>query len=226
MNMRQMKNSMKLLVMAMMAVAMGMVGCSSKPADNSGTVDGDGYPMPNMQQACMNRLNHILMSDEGRAMTGKQLAELTDPEKLRNMFQIALPVCDDDQLPCMGTYLNEETGGTIVFSPITVEDPLDTIHAVCNAAYRIVYFDYEDSTCLLEAYDTVLVHNRGNGIMSFYRYVHRGGPNGGKHRCYDKHPDGYPEYGSLLLSVYPGGDSLVYTCGYEKSKRVYRFVGK
>ena len=129
MNMRQMKNSMKLLVMAMRAVAMGMVGCSSKPAGNSGTVDGDGYPMPNMQQACMNRLNHILMSDEGRAMTGKQLAELTDPEKLRNAFQIALPVCDDDQLPCMGTYLNEETGGTIVFSPITVEDPLDTIHA-------------------------------------------------------------------------------------------------
>lgn len=218
--MRQSKNNLRLFAVTMLAVVLGMVACGSKPANNGG---GDNYPEPSMQQACMNHLYDVLMSVEGRAMTGIQLASLTDTVRLRNVFQTALPITDDDQLPRMGVYRDAETGGTIVFSPVTEEDPLDTIHAVCNVAFRIVSFDYEDSTCLPIDYDTLLVHNRGNGILSFFRYVHRGGPNGGKHRCYDRHPDGYPEYKSMLLSVYSGGDSLVYTCGYEKSKRMYRY---
>lgn len=223
MKMRKMNRNMRRWAMTMMAMTLGLMACGSKSAGNSG--EGD-YPEPSRQQACMNRLYDVLMSPEGRAMTGAQLAVYADTTRLRNVFKIALPVGEDDQLPRMGTYRNDETGGTIIFRQLTEEDPLDTIHAVCQAAVRIVHFEYEDSTSLPQTGDTLLVQDRGRGILTGFRYVHRGGPNGGKHRCYDQHPDGYPEYASWVLAVYPGADSLLYTCGYEASKRTYRYVGE
>ena len=88
---------------------------------------------------------------------------------------------------------------------------------------RTVTHVWEDSTCVPAKADTVSVQNRGAGILTLYRIVHWGGPNGGRHRCYDKHPNGYPEYWGALISVYPGADSLVLTWGCEQSKRTYHY---
>lgn len=214
--MRQKKNSMRLLVMVMMAVVLGMGACGSKQVNNGG--QASNYPMPSREQECVNHLYHVLMSPEGRAMTGLQLAALRDTGRLRNVFCIDLPVSDADQLPRMGVYREAGEGAAFEFLPLTTEDPLDTIHAVCQA---VTTFGYEESTP-----DTLLVRNRGNGILSLYRYVHRGGPNGGKHRCYDKHPDGYPEYSTIVLSVFQGADSLIVSSGYEESKCVYSYEGE
>ncbi len=213
--MKQKRINMRWLVVVMVAIMM-MGSCGSNPAGN-GVVD-DNYPMPTMQEECVNHLHDVLMSPEGRAMTGVQLAVLNDTGRLRNVFSIDLPVCKADQLPCMGLYREVGEGSTFEFLPLTTEDPLDTIHAVCQA---VTTFGNEDSTP-----DTLLVHNRGNGILTLFRYVHRGGPNGGKHRCYDKHPDGYPEYSTVVLSVFQGADSLIISNGYEESKRVYRYEGE
>ncbi len=202
------------LVIVMVTV-MIMAACGSKPDGNGGE---DTYPMPTMQEECVNHLYDVLMSPEGRAMTGVQLAVLNDTGRLRNVFCIDLPVSEANQLPRMGIYREVDGNTTFEFLPLTAEDPLDTIHAVCQA---ITTFGYEDSTP-----DTLLVHNRGNGILTLFRYVHRGGPNGGKHRCYDKHPDGYPEYSTVVLSVFQGADSLIISSGYEKSKCVYNYDGE
>lgn len=207
---------MRMLVAVMVAVTMMMYACSSKPVGNGG--GNDDYPMPTMQEECVNHLHDVLMSPEGRAMTGVQLAVLNDTGRLRNVFRIDLPVCKADQLPRMGIYRELGESTTFEFLPLTAEDPLDTIHAVCQA---VTTFGHEDSTP-----DTLLVHNRGNGILTLFRYVHRGGPNGGKHRCYDKHPDGYPEYSTVVLSVFQGADSLIISNGYEESKCVYSYEGE
>ena len=204
-------NNVRLFAISMMAVTLGLVACGSKPATNG----GDDYPMPGMPERCMNHLYDVLMSPEGRTMKGTQLAVLRDTGDLRNVFRIDLPTSSDDQLPRMGIYREAGEGATFEFLPLAAEDPLDTIHAVCQA---VATFGYEGSTP-----DTLLVHNRGNGILTLFRYVHRGGPNGGKHRCYDKHPDGYPEFSTVVLSVFQGGDSLIISSGYEDSKCVYRY---
>ena len=198
-----------------MVAVMVFGACGSHPSGHGGD---DDNPMPTMQEECVNHLYDVLMSPEGRAMTGVQLAVLSDTGRLRNVFRIDLPVCEANQLPRMGIYRNVGDSATFEFLPLAVDDPLDTIHAVCQA---VTTFGYDDSTP-----DTLLVHNRGNGILTLFRYVHRGGPNGGKHRCYDKHPDGYPEYSSVVLSVFQDADSLIISSGYEKSKCVYRHEGE
>lgn len=204
-------NNTRLFAMVIMAVILGLVACGSKNVANG----EDDYPMRgSTEENCMRHLYHVLMSPEGYVMKGAQLAVLRDTGELRNVFRIDLPVCSDDQLPRMGTYREAGKGASFEFLPLE-EDPLDTIHAVCQA---IVDFGYEGGTP-----DSMLVHNRGNGILTLFRYVHRGGPYGGKHRCYDKHPDGYPEYSAIVLSVYQGGDSLIISSGYKDSKCVYRY---
>lgn len=212
--MKQKRINMRWLVVVMVTVM--MVACGSNPNSN-GVVDGN-YPMPTMEEECAYYLYDVLMSPEGRAMTGAQLAVLNDTGSLRNVFHIDLPVCKADQLPRMGIYREAGESTTFEFLPLKAEDPLDTIHAVCQA---ITTFGYGDSTP-----DTLLVHNRGNGILTLFRYVHRGGPYGGKHSCYDEHPNGYPEYSSFVLSVFQGADSLIISNGYEESKRVYRYEGE
>ena len=212
--MKQQRIGMIWLVIVMVTV-MIMAACGSKPDGNGGE---DTYPMPTIQEECMNHLYDVLMSPEGRAMTGVQLAVLNDTGRLRNVFRIDLPVSETNQLPRMGIYRAVGEGTTFEFLPLAAEDPLDTIYAVCQA---ITTFDNEDSTP-----DTLLVHNRDNGILTLFRYVHRGGPNGGKHRCYDKHPDGYPEYSSVVMSVFQGADSLIISRGFEESDCVFRYDGE
>ena len=180
----------------------------------------NNYPKPSAEQSAMRWLGDILMSDSGRVMSGLQLARLSEDHSIR---MVNLPVCDKDVLPHMGTYRHDATGGTIVFRPYTNEK--DTVRPICQADIHVTIHRWEDKV-YADSAETECIQNRGNGILAIYRIVHGGGPNGGKHRCYEKHPDGYPEYWGSLISVYPGADSLVLTWGYEASKRVYRFVGE
>lgn len=182
----------------------------------------DDYPWPSPEEDAPVWLKQQLMSDEGRAMTGQQLAALKDTYPR----SVALPVSEADVLPRMGTYTDPATGGTITFMPYKSpqEGLKDTINPIALVAMRTVTHEWEDSKCVPAEADTVSVQNRGGGILSLYRIVHGHGPDGGKHRCYDKHPNGYPEYWGTLISVYPGADSLVMTVGYEGSKRVYKFI--
>ena len=109
----------RLLVAAMVAVTLMMVACGSKPDGNGGE---DTYPMPTMQEECVNHLYDVLMSPEGRAMTGVQLAVLNDTGRLRNVFCIDLPVSEANQLPRMGIYRAVDGNTTFEFLPLTAED--------------------------------------------------------------------------------------------------------
>lgn len=203
------KNNMRLLLAVCMASATALTACFG--GGNGG--NSTDYPMPSAEVECVNRIYDILMSDEGRAMSGQQIAAL---KMDKSIFSVGLPVSDTDALPRMGgTYINEETGGTIVFSPTDAD--ADTIHPVADVTMRVVMHSWEDASCLPDSAYTEQVHNRGNGILTLYRIVHRG--------CWcsrhDQHPDGYPEYGAPILYVFPGADSLLVSYGYEKSIRSY-----
>ena len=203
------KTNMRLLLVACMATTAALTACFGGGSGGNTT----DIPMPSAEEECVNRIYHILMSDEGRAMSGPQIAALKAD---KSIFCVGLPVGDTDVLPRMGgAYLNEETGGTIVFSPADAE--ADTIHPVADATLRIVVHSWEDASCLPDSAYTTQVHNRGNGILTLYSIVHRG--------CWcskhDLHPDGYPEYGAPILYVFPGADSLWVSYGYVKSIRSY-----
>lgn len=212
---------MMIWAVAVALAAFGLMNCGGRPSlPTNGDFPG-GYPWPSPKEEAPVWLKQQLMSDKGRAMTGRQLATLKD----NYPRSVALPVSDEEVLPRMGTYTDPMTGGTITFLPYKKphEALKDTLNPVALVAMRTVTHEWEDSACVPAKADTVSVQNRGVGILSLYRIVHSHGLDGGKHRCYDKHPDGYPEYWGALMSVYPGADSLVMTVGYEESKRTYHY---
>ena len=207
--MQQKIKHMKLLYAVCIATVAALTACFG--GGNGG--QNTDYPMPTPEEECVNRLYDILMSDEGRAMKGPEIAALKEE---KGIFCVGLPVNETDALPHIGgTYGNEETGGTIVFSPADAE--ADTIHPVADATLQVVVHSWENASCLPDSSYTIQVHNRGNGILTPYRIVHRGC----WCRNHDKHPDGYPEYGAPVIYVFPGADSLLVSYGYEKSIRSY-----
>ena len=215
-----------------LVMGMGLIACHSGTSQltghNNTVIDA---PLP--EEEAMFWLWDVLMSPEGSALTAEQLAQLkwtdktfgvmeplNDDDTIRN---INLPVNSEDVLPRMGKYENEETGATIVFKPYT--NKKDTINPVCQADLRIAWHSWDEQCYLPEdTCETRCIQNRGRGILAIYHIVHDFGHRNGSHDCYEDHPDGYPEYWGALLYVYPDADSLIFTCGYEESKRVYRFV--
>lgn len=210
------KNMMKQAAVVALAV-FGLMNCGGRPSVSAG--EADQTPALSREEMATEWLHNVLMSAEGHMMPADSLAGLHESGSIRN---VALPLNDEDVLPRMGTYRNDATGGTITFRPYTNEK--DTVNPICQADFRVAMHSWEEQVYLPEdsAY-TECIQNRGKGILAIYRIVHNYGPNGGKHRCYDKHPDGYPEYWGALLYVYPSADSLMMTVGYEESKRTYHY---
>ena len=205
------------LFIALMSLGTTLAACRHSVGD----INIPPEPPPEEKATCW--LYDVLMSDSGYAMTAEKLAQLKEEEDYERIGDLALPLNKEDVLPRMGTYKNDKTGGTIVFKPY--KNDKDTLNPVCMGEFRVPWHSWEDS-CYLPA-DTCergSIENRGKGILAIYRIVHNFGPNGGRHRCYEDHPDGYPEYWGALMYVYPGADSLLFTVGYVESKRVYRFI--
>ncbi len=203
------------------SVAVLLMACGFRTGATDSTSE-DTYPMPGAEDMAVEWLGKILNSGEGHMLSADSLAVLHEDKSIRS---VALPLNAEDVLPHMGTYRHDATGGTIRFHPYNNEK--DTVNPVCKAYFRVAMHYWEDSVYLPEDSSyTECIQNRGKGILAVYRIVHGGGPNGGKHRCYSKHPDGYPEYWGTLMYVYPGADSLMMTWGYEKSKRTYHFVSE
>lgn len=224
------------ILVAMMALALVLTACknsTSQQQNSEQETAGTEYPEPSPEEQASAWLCDVLMSKEGSAITAERLAQLKGTDKIPGMTEyqndedsirnINLPLNSEDVLPRMGKYENEETGATIVFKPYT--NKKDTINPICQADFRIAWHSWDKQCCLPEdTCETRCIQNRGRGILAIYHIVHDFGPRNGSHSCYENHPDGYPEYWGALLYVYPGADSLIFTCGYEESKRVYRFV--
>ena len=219
-----------------MVMGMALIAChsgTSQLTGNNAANDNTAIDAPSPEEDALSWLCDVLMSKEGSALTAEQLARLKGTDKIAGVMEplndedsirsINLPVNNEDVLPRMGKYENKETGATIVFKPYVNEK--DTINPVCQADLRIAWHSW-DNRCYLseDTCETRCIQNRGRGILAIYHIVHDFGPRNGSHTCYEDHPDGYPEYWGALIYVYPGADSLIFTCGYEESKRVYRFV--
>ncbi len=216
-----------------------LAACGSHRGDNGsdgiGIVGSDGIHAPSPEEECVSLLFDILMSDSGHAMSGRQIAGLDDgaletewaacvlsPGAMKGLFCVNLPTNASDNLPRMGVYKDAVSNGTITFSKAdaaleqqsmaSTEDP---IRPACQADIRIVYYDWESPECLPEKSERMLVEQRGQGILTLYHTVARRGDR--DERIY------FPEYRNIVIYVYPDADSLLTTCGYEATKRIYRY---
>lgn len=241
--MRKMIDNILLTITCM--TLMVFIGCGGKrgPVANDGgksePVADDGgkgdIHVPFPEEQCLQLVCEHLMSTSGHAMTGRQLAALGDSflvanrEKLTGLysvddmmglFSINLPTNETDNVPRMGVYRDSLSGGTITFSPAdsqlakeSAESSEFPIRPICQADIRIVYEVYDR---LPEKSERMLVEQRGNGIVTLYHTVSRRGDEEGE-RIF------FPEYRNIIVYVYPDGDSLMTSCGYEKTKRIYRY---
>ena len=195
-----------ILISMFLGVLSIMWACNSHPVNG---VQG-GYPM-SLERNAVSRLSNVLNSSEGHAMSGMELAHMDDNYEI---FKVDLPVTDVDERPQYGkAYRNEKTGSTIVFYDTAIEG--DTISPIGTADLCTVVHEWETKP------DTIIkyrVHARGNGVYTFYNIRHKG--------CHcinhDRHPDGFPEYTPCLVWIKPGGQELLITWGYERSKREYK----
>ena len=209
-----------------------LAACSCSHDNGGGEAEIQNY---SPEEQCVLLVCEILMGTSGHAMTGSQLAELdssflnANQEKLmgnysvdemRGLFSINLPSNETDNVPRMGVYRDSLSGGTITFSPAdsqlakeSAESSEFPIRPICQADIRIVYEVYDR---LPEKSERMLVEQRGNGIVTLYHTVSRRGDEEGE-RIF------FPEYRNIIVYVYPDGDSLMTSCGYEKTKRIYRY---
>ena len=203
----------KLNFLAVGCLVFALAACGERNAN--GENEENVYPQPFPEEECMNYLGDFLDSEAGSVADGAHIVALKSNNGLNaevdSMFSIGLPVNETNVLPRMGTYRDPLSGGTLVFSETDASQ--DTIHPVAAAAMRIVYHEWETNESVPQKVDKRVVHDRGNGILTFYRMV-----------CHcDDHPDGYPEYCPIVAYVYPDRDSLMTSTGYAESRRIYRF---
>lgn len=212
--------------------SMVLAACSGSRDNGSGGTD---IHVPSPEVQCVQLVCEILEGTSGHAMTGRQLAALGDSileanhenwagmysiDDMRGLFSVNLPTNETDNVPRMGAYRDSLSGGTITFSPadyqLAKESSESTefpIRPICQADIRIVYEPFDN---LPEKTERMLVEQRGNGIVTLYHIVFRKGEKEGE-RIY------FPEYRNIIIYVYPDGDSIMTSCGYEKTKRIYRY---
>ncbi|MBO4672811.1 MAG: hypothetical protein J5616_00465 [Bacteroidaceae bacterium] len=124
------------------------------------------------------------------------------PEEVANLsevnVQVKLPVHDGNPMPLDGvTYRQASTGGYITFHLNPVEG--DTLNPIGTAEMLLKESGYFD----LDTIKDVRLLSYGKGIFSTYhimRQRQRGEP-----ERYNEWVENYP----AILSVYPGGDSLL-----------------
>lgn len=144
-----------------------------------------------------------VLRGESDWLTPESLARLT-----KGHVQVNIPVQEQDNKPRFNiVYLQPETGGTIIFSgspqrlPTIYGDELPSIgEATCH--FKDVEYDY-----LTEPY-TAYVQSRGKGLYTLYRMEGTRDEQTNEWRDHSN-PVWYP----VIISVYPGGDSLVISRG-------------
>ncbi len=134
---------------------------------------------------------------EGRWMTADEIAKLS-----KGHVGVDLPTYDSNPMPLMNrTYRQASTGGHITFRDTLLAG--DTLHTIAVAEYEFrepMYFQTDSLST------TALVQKRGKGILTLY--AKRTVRNRETGESYD-----IPEWKSAVISVYPGGDSLLVSRG-------------
>lgn len=194
-----MKKIIPLMVLLLMA-------CGSTPAHQA-TSDSSS-----IEEEAVDHLYDVLNSGKGHMMSASELAH-QDRYEYNSYFMVDIPITDANEQPVYDVpYVNEETGGTIVFHQKSIEG--DTICPIGTADLCTVVHEWKtkpDTTI------TYRVHARGSGLYTFYNIRHKG--------CHcihhDRHPDGFPEYTSCIVWIKPGSKELLITWGYKRSERIY-----
>lgn len=124
--------------------------------------------------------------------------------------QVKLPVQQEDVMPRFGvTYRQPETGGTITFNGPPSSLPTiygDTLQAVGEATFHLEdpMYDYQSET------NTAYIQSRGQGLYTLFLMEGKRNPDTNEWQD-DCNPSWFP----VIISVYPGGDSLTISRGLD-----------
>ena len=145
-----------------------------------------------------------VIRNEGEWLKPEALACLT-----RGHVQVDIPVQEKNAKPRFNvTYRQPNAGGTITFSGESTNNPTiygDNLPAVGEATFHFNddMYDYQS-----EPY-TAYVQSRGQGLYTLYRME------GTRDENNEWHDHCNPVWYPVIISVYPGGDSLVISRGME-----------
>lgn len=199
----------------MASAAILLTACSLRPRINGGDTGQpilDGWTR---QEAAEYWLASMLTDEyigvfngTGQWLTPDSLAHLT-----QGHVQVELPVHEGNPEPRWNvTYRQPETGGFITFRDSAAVLPSvtgDTVRADGLVSYHFVDGMYPDSGDSI-----VYVQNRGKGIFTVF-YMRRVRKRNRADDSWSWAPHGDPNWYPLLVSVYPGGDSLLVSRGLK-----------
>ena len=194
-------------------VALLLTACSfGRPRINGGDTDQpilDGWTY---QQAAEYWLALLLDGEYSSVANGK--AAWLAPDSLARLTKghvhLSLPVHDGDPEPLWGaTYHQVRTGGFMTFRDSATTHPLasgDTLRSV-----GMVRYHFQDSLLPEAADTTVFMQSRGKGLFTGF-LVSRVRTRQ-KDGSWKSESNGSPRWCPFVVSVYPGGDSLLVSRG-------------
>lgn len=201
------------LVLTIIATGLLMTACNAgRPNINGGDSDQpimDGWTFEQASEfwlaSVLTDERTAVLNGEGEWLTPDSLAHLT-----KGHVRVKLPIHDGDPTPHWGvTYRQPQTGGFITFrdsaaTHLTVSG--DTLQSIGLAHYHFC-----DNMLPESADTTVFVQSRGKGLftgflMNRVRKHHDDG-------TWTWQKNGNPEWFPFIVSIYPGGDSLLVSRG-------------
>ena len=220
MMMKRMQNQLIISSMCLFAMLL-MTACGPKkpnvdePEEEEWNINGGDSDQPIMdgwtyEMAAEYYMQGELDFDYGHVKRGDR--DWLTPDSLSRLtnghVQVNIPLQPQDNKPRIGvTYRQPEEGGTITFNGGPEDLPTiygDTLPSVAQATFHFkdALYDYQ-----AEPY-TAYVQSRGKGLYTLYRM--EGMRDEDTNKWVDhSNPVWYP----VIISVYPGGDSLVISRG-------------
>ncbi len=204
---------MKYLTIIICSTTLLFTACSlGRPNINGGDTDQpilDGWTI---ERAAEYWLASVLVDEYGSIINDK--AQWLTPDSLSHLHKghvrIDLPVQEGNPMPRFDVnYRQPKVGGVICFhdsASYQLTDSGDTLHSVGLIDYHFIDPMFSES-----ADSSVFMQSRGKGLFTGFRLKRT-----------RKHQDdgswiwkqnGAPEWPSFIVSVYPGGDSLLVSRG-------------
>jgi len=197
-------------------MALLLTACSlGRPNINGGDTDQpilDGWTMEMAAEfwlaSVLNDEHAAVINGKGQWLSPDSLAHLT-----KGHVHVDLPVHESSPMPHYDvTYRQSKTGGEICFHDSVSCQPTasgDTLCSVGTIRYHLV-----DNLFRETADTTVFMQSRGKGLYTGFRMINVRKREADGSWTWVEH--GNAQWAAFVISVYPGGDSLVVSRGVRR----------
>lgn len=206
---------MKYLSFFICGVTLILTACSlGRPSINGGDTDQpimDGWTMEMAAEywlaSVLGYEHAAVVNDKGQWLTPDSLAHLT-----KGHVRVDLPIHESNPMPRFDvTYRQPKTGGIISFSNSPSQQP--TISGDTLQSIGLIHYHFLDNMYRDTADTTVYVQSHGKGLFTGFRMSHvRKREDDGSWKWVEH---GMAQWSPFVISVYPGGDSLVVSRGLK-----------